>query len=67
MLASIVDDHNPFVATKGDLLAAYGEYLGSLAWRSCKARTLALGRRLAGTGIVEIELNLGAYIGGAKG
>jgi hypothetical protein len=67
MLASIVDDHNPFVATKADLLASYGEYLGSLAWRSYKARTLALGRRLAGTAIVEIQLNLGAYIGGAKG
>jgi enoyl-CoA hydratase/carnithine racemase len=50
----------------GDLLAAYGEYLGSLAWPSFKARTLTLGRRLAGKGVVEIELNLGAYIGGAK-
>ncbi|MGY3591412.1 enoyl-CoA hydratase/carnithine racemase [Bradyrhizobium sp. USDA 4341] len=49
-----------------DLLAAYGEYLGSLAWPSFKARTLALGRRLGGKGTVEIELNLGAYIGGGE-
>jgi hypothetical protein len=30
-VASEDDDRNPFVATKADLLAAYGEYLGSLA------------------------------------
>jgi len=50
-----------------DLLAAYGEYVGSLAWPSFKAGTLALRRRVAEKGIVEIELNLGDYIGGAKG
>jgi enoyl-CoA hydratase/carnithine racemase len=50
-----------------DLLAAYSEYVGSLAWPSFKAGTLALRRRVAEKGIVEIELNLGDYIGGAKG
>ncbi len=49
-----------------DLLAAYGEYVGSLAWPSFKAGTLALGPRVAEKGIVEIELNLGDYIGAAK-
>jgi hypothetical protein len=51
---------------QGDLLAAYGEYEGSLSWPGFQARMLGFGQRIAAKGLVEIELNLGAYIGGAK-
>jgi enoyl-CoA hydratase/carnithine racemase len=51
---------------QGDLLAAYGEYARSLSWPGFKARMSGLGQRVAAKGPVEIELNLGAYIGGAK-
>jgi len=51
---------------QGDLLAAYGEYVGSLSWPGFQARMPGFGQRIAEKGLVEIELNLGAYIGGAK-
>ena len=51
---------------QGDLLAAYGEYVGSLSWPGFQARMPGFGLRIAEKGLVEIELNLGAYIGGAK-
>ena len=51
---------------QGDLLAAYGEYVGSLSWPGFQARMPGFGQRIAEKGLVEIELNLGAYIGGSK-
>jgi enoyl-CoA hydratase/carnithine racemase len=51
---------------QGDLLAAYGEYVGSLSWPGFQARLPGFGQRIAEKGLVEIELNLGAFIGGAK-
>jgi enoyl-CoA hydratase/carnithine racemase len=51
---------------QGDLLAAYGEYIGSLSWPGFQGRIPGFGQRIAEKGLVEIELNLGAYIGGAK-
>jgi enoyl-CoA hydratase/carnithine racemase len=51
---------------QGDLLAAYGEYSDSLSWPGFRARISGFGKRIAEKGLVEIELNLGAYIGGAK-
>jgi len=51
---------------QGDLFAAYGEYVGSLSWSGFQARMPGFGQRIAEKGLVEIELNLGAYIGGAK-
>lgn len=50
---------------QGDLFAAYGEYAGSLSWPGFRARMSGLGKRIAEKGPLEIELNLGAYIGGA--
>jgi hypothetical protein len=51
---------------QSDLLAAYGEYVGSLSWPGFQARIVGFGQRIAEKGLVEIELNLGSYIGGAK-
>ena len=51
---------------QGDLLAAYGEYVDSLAWPGFQVRMPGFGQRIAEKGLVEIELNLGAYIGVAK-
>ena len=51
---------------QSDLLAAYGEYVGSLSWPGFQARIAGFGQRISESGLVEIELNLGSYIGGAK-
>ena len=51
---------------QSDLLAAYGEHVGSLSWPGFQARIAGFGQRIAESGLVEIELNLGSYIGGAK-
>jgi enoyl-CoA hydratase/carnithine racemase len=51
---------------KSDLLAAYGEYVDSLSWSGFQARIAGFGQRIAEKGVVEIELYLGAYIGGSK-
>src|SRR5271163_4939122 len=51
---------------QNDLLAAYGEYVGSLACPGFQARVVGFGQRIAEKGLVEIELNLGSYIGGGK-
>jgi hypothetical protein len=51
---------------QSDLLAAYGEYVASLSWPGFQARIVGFGQRIAEKGLVEIELNLGSYIGGAK-
>ena len=51
---------------QSDLLAAYGEYVGSLSWPGFQTRVARFGQRISESGLVEIELNLGSYIGGAK-
>jgi hypothetical protein len=40
--------------------------VGSLSWPGFQARLPGFGQRIAEKGLVEIELNLGAFIGGAK-
>ena len=46
-----------------DFLAAYGEYVNSLAWPGFQARLPKFGKRIAEYGLDDVERRLGYYIG----
>ena len=46
-----------------DLLAAYAEYVNSLAWPGFQARLPTFGQRIAEHGLDDVERRLGYYIG----